>query len=508
MKLLTKKLTYYWRNLLKVNEAYDREAFRKENLKISLYRFLVLVIAVIVIVAFFLFLDFHLYKGPKFQSFRYKSVFIHMFLFIGCAVYLLLYRGLKRSVINGRITYSRIALRTFTFLAILSGSMISLNSLQLTQNIHIYAVSTLVIACVYPYDPKYLIPAFILNHGVFLTAYSLMVEDPFTRMANQINTTLTILAAIFIVLILYRHRVTEAINQERLQKKEHNFKNLFFANPLPLFLVAQHGGILFCNDQAMRFYGIGEGQLNSLGGEDLHADKVEWQEVLGQLKSEGKVHNRIIRHRTQEGQEKWVMANYEAIDYFGNPAILCGVVDVTEMKKLQNQLSAHASVDPLTGVLNRRKGMEELEGLLTKSKAEHKELALCFADIDNLKLINDQYGHGEGDRLITLICELLKNELESEDIIFRYGGDEFIIVFAQCQLSEAENKCQRILHQLEAINQQKMHPYTMGFSFGLYPYHPGVNKGAKELIEMADQEMYLNKIRRGRGRVPVGFPNY
>jgi predicted signal transduction protein with EAL and GGDEF domain len=81
------------------------------------------------------------------------------------------------------------------------------------------------------------------------------------------------------------------------------------------------------------------------------------------------------------GKQMWVTANYELIDYHGEKCILTGIMDITEIRKAEEELSHYASMDSLTEILNRRMGYKKLEELLHKSKEEAMEFTLCFLNI-------------------------------------------------------------------------------------------------------------------------------
>ncbi len=99
-----------------------------------------------------------------------------------------------------------------------------------------------------------------------------------------------------------------------------------------------------------------------------------------------------------------MLASVRKMRIRGNEVIIVGMTDISEIKKAQEVLEQHATIDDLTGLLNRRAGMLMLAEFMAQSRRTNKELSLCFIDIDGLKLANDQYGHKNGDWLITTVA--------------------------------------------------------------------------------------------------------
>ncbi len=96
-----------------------------------------------------------------------------------------------------------------------------------------------------------------------------------------------------------------------------------------------------------------------------------------------------------------------------------------------------AETDQLTSLLTRSSGMKRLEQTYRMAFSNHSNFVLCFIDINNLKFINDRYGHEAGDVAINTVASVIKSELRDTDYAFRYGGDEFIIVFENCKMQDA-----------------------------------------------------------------------
>jgi len=170
--------------------------------------------------------------------------------------------------------------------------------------------------------------------------------------------------------------------------------------------------------------------------------------------------------------------------------------DVTAIENERRMYHRLATTDPLTGVCNRRKFMEELDTEITRAARYGNKLSLIMIDIDDFKAINDTMGHQAGDvALVELAC-LLKENVRSMDLLARYGGEEFAVIIPETDLAGADcmaNKLCRLVHEAPfAISPD------MTCSFGLASFEEG--DSLHGLVERADQALYQAKAQ-GKDRV-------
>ncbi len=151
-------------------------------------------------------------------------------------------------------------------------------------------------------------------------------------------------------------------------------------------------------------------------------------------------------------------------------------------------------VDPLTEIYNRR----YLDQLLTRetSRADRlgSNLTFLMIDVDAFKSVNTRFGHRVGDQMLADVAVLLKRTFRTSDTIVRYGGDEFLLVLTDTDEAQAQRAVERLFRQVETWNQTNAgRGYTLSVSCGLASYRKGAN--VVEVIEAADQKMYLHKTR-------------
>ncbi len=177
------------------------------------------------------------------------------------------------------------------------------------------------------------------------------------------------------------------------------------------------------------------------------------------------------------------------------------IATAIERKRMEEELKRLAHYDTLTGAYNRGYGLELLQRQLKLSKRDKSPLLLAYNDLDNLKGINDEFGHDEGDRAMVQVAKLFKSILREVDIITRMGGDEFLLVFLDSSLNEIPIIRKRLSKELARLNQISKKPYKIEFSTGFSNYDPANPQLMDGLIRIADQKMYEEKKRKNKERV-------
>lgn len=155
-----------------------------------------------------------------------------------------------------------------------------------------------------------------------------------------------------------------------------------------------------------------------------------------------------------------------------------------------------ALTDEITGLWNQRKLSQDIEEKVGQSGT----FSLLFIDIDFFKNVNDQFGHVHGSQLLIDMAEILRRELRGSDLIYRYGGDEFIVLLPAVDLENAKLTALRLSATIKAHDfTVQERPYKLSLSVGIATY-PADAQTARELIDFADKMMYMSK-KSGRGKV-------
>lgn len=155
--------------------------------------------------------------------------------------------------------------------------------------------------------------------------------------------------------------------------------------------------------------------------------------------------------------------------------------------------------DHLTGALSRQAFDVRLHEEMERARLYQYNLSLVFLDIDHFKLVNDTYGHTRGDEVLMAFVERVKANLRTTDLLFRFGGDEFVLILQGVDQSRGPALVQHLLDDVSAMQIPGDPPLNITFSAGI-SYFPADGDKAGILLEAADQRVYHAK-RAGRGRV-------
>ena len=200
------------------------------------------------------------------------------------------------------------------------------------------------------------------------------------------------------------------------------------------------------------------------------------------------IHNEIV-YKDKDGEFTYrEVIKIPLLDKYGNVKGVVGrSLDITERKKYQDKLEYLSYTDILTGAKNRTY-FEEVE----KRYSEEGKLPLgvIMGDANGLKLVNDTFGHRQGDKLLTDITEVLKNVSKNVGEVFRIGGDEFIILVPEASLKQCE---ELILEIEEKCNQYKNDLFNISISLGAAVKYDA-KKDIYEVIKEAEDKVYRNKL--------------
>jgi len=194
----------------------------------------------------------------------------------------------------------------------------------------------------------------------------------------------------------------------------------------------------------------------------------------------------------------------------GNPAGMIGVsTDISERKALEAELERRASHDLLTGLYNRRVFVDRLGQALLRSRRRRKnspKVGVLFMDLDRFKTINDSLGHEAGDRFLVTVAERFKQQLRPEDVLARFGGDEFAVLLETVENpSEVIRVAQRIADTLQEPFTVDDHQVSVSTSVGIALGTAHANDDPEGMLREADVAMYRAK-EQGPGRYAVFDP--
>lgn len=296
----------------------------------------------------------------------------------------------------------------------------------------------------------------------------------------------------FFIVFMYDRRFSK--RSRELQLNEQFYKSLLDQNPDSILTFDLHGKFLSANQAVSTLFGYQvEDLLNKPFTTLILPDDLD----------------KAIEHFKKAAQGTTTTYELSVYDYEGNPRVISGtsipivvnrkiigvyaiIKDITEHKKAQKMIKHMAYHDQLTDLPNRYMLREKLNEVVTDSKINNENFALLFIDLDRFKAVNDSLGHEIGDKLLMEIADRLKSCTIENDIISRYGGDEFTVLLPDTNVEKARDAAKSILTALSEpfhLNHQEI-VVTPSIGISIFPEH---GENFDTLVKNADLAMYFAK---------------
>jgi diguanylate cyclase (GGDEF)-like protein/PAS domain S-box-containing protein len=281
-----------------------------------------------------------------------------------------------------------------------------------------------------------------------------------------------------------RQRAAEALLRQELVSGEASFRALADAIPSAIFI--SHGDQLhYVNHAAEAITGYAREDLLAMNFWDvIHPD---FRELVlkrrgARAGSAGQCEVKIL---TKSGEERWLDIQTAEIEFDGKLAGLVSAFDFTERKRTEEKTQLLAVTDPLTGLGNYRRLVEALDAEVKRTARTARPFAVLLIDLDQLKNINDRYGHLTGSRALCRLADVLRIDCRTIDTAARYGGDEFAVILPETLAEGARLVASRVRSRLVADGFQP----ALSASSGVAVY-PQDGKTIEALLQAADRELY------------------
>jgi len=294
--------------------------------------------------------------------------------------------------------------------------------------------------------------------------------------------------------------------EEALRESEERYRGLVEAVGDLVFVIDSDDRVQYVNDIAARWLRGTPEELVGKARTDLFPAQDEWTRRQGES----------LRRVFESGQPLYVEHPVRFPDRVGWQATslaplhdasgrISGVVgigrDVTQRKEAEERhladLQQLAHTDGLTGLMNRR-GFDLLAGQVIEQAARTKQgVGVVYADLDDLKTINDEYGHAAGDQALRDIATVLRITSRSADVIARIGGDEFVVLAVGEGRESIELLSERLKEGVAFFNSANNRPWPLSMSLGYASCDPGAHCDIDRLVADSDAAMYRTKAIRG-----------
>lgn len=304
-------------------------------------------------------------------------------------------------------------------------------------------------------------------------------------------------------------RVTHALRdlrerkdlESRVEESERLTSSVLELMPLPVAVVSRADGtILESNNAAAGLLGLSCGEVIGRRVADFVAVGEQHSDFLTRLDERGRADRYEIQVRTTSIGIRWMLVSARLITRAGEEVVLVTFVEVSAHKHLEEELRRLATVDVLTGCVNRRSFAERGTEELARSRREESPLSVILLDLDHFKRVNDTWGHDAGDQVLSRFAEACRGVLRSHDTFGRFGGEEFGVLLPLTDLQGATLVAERIRKRIAALDvEYEKQRISITVSIGVAPIIPGDTKIA-DAIRRADEELYRAK-ESGRNMV-------
>jgi diguanylate cyclase (GGDEF)-like protein/PAS domain S-box-containing protein len=335
--------------------------------------------------------------------------------------------------------------------------------------------------------------------GDFSKRAAVTNDDEVGHLARSFNGMVDRVANAYAQLEELNHTLeTRVADRTReLGESEERYRLLFERNLAGVYMAYEDGTLIDCNEACATLFGYDSREDLLRRGRLDYLHPHERDSIVRRLRDEGTVTNVEVELQGRNGSI-WALENVTRIAPTDDrPAVLEGVLlDVSERKRAEQDIAFKAYHDPLTRLPNRALFLDRLDVALAHARRTQTNLAVLFLDLDDMKSINDTFGHATGDHVLQAVGARLGESLRGVDTVARVGGDEFLILLEINDAAEAEALARKILARLgEPLIVDRDELYlTTSIGVALYPAD---GDDAETLIRHADGAMYRVKESGG-----------
>ncbi len=261
---------------------------------------------------------------------------------------------------------------------------------------------------------------------------------------------------------------------------------------LAIFWVNSAGEIEYVNETACERLGYNQQELMNMEVFQIDAklSRERWDESWQKLKAKGSI-KLESKHMTSDDEIIPVEVTRHYLQFQEEEYEFAYAQDISARREREERINYLLYHDQLTGLYNHRFLQKEMERLDTERQLP---LSIIMVDVNGLKLVNDSYGHNKGDELLHKAADILQNSVRSEEIIARWGGDEFVILLPGTSRQEAEKVFERIKEKCRKTEKDDL-PVSLGMGIGV---KKEPDESIEETLNEADDNMYKDKLNEGK----------
>ncbi len=340
------------------------------------------------------------------------------------------------------------------------------------------------------------IDSLVFAKGSFWTALTITdTHELYMRSLFMVNF---ILFGIFTSVFMERRKKLESARiaaEKSLHENENRLQSVMESIADSIYLVDSGYRYLFMNKKHIERLGlVGSGYIGR-AYRDLHSFE-ETEELIENVDNVLARGETVRQEHFSRRDNRYFLRAFSPVRNAEGKIIAVTVVskDINDLKLMEEKLRNLSLTDELTGLYNRRGFFTMAEPLLKLANRHKNPVFLLYADLDNLKEINDKRGHHEGDQAIKDTVSVLKETFRETDIIARMGGDEFVVIPVAGKKEDAEIVMARFKQNIREQNEKIGRPYKLSISVGMSWYDPENPRSMDNLLKQAEKLMYEEKV--------------
>ncbi len=343
---------------------------------------------------------------------------------------------------------------------------------------------------------------FMLWGKLFVSAYLFKYNWLNLNILNWFWLYVFAAAVIFIKINLLKEDLQKSWNL--IDKLNLQMAAMIDSSPFPIIISKITGEkILLVNDKACEMFGISKKECGYFKIKDFFVDEDNRKSFFAKLEKEHEVQDfDLMVCNLINSSPFWLSVSAKTIEYNNEIALYMAFQNITLRKARETSLQFQAERDPLTLAWNRRYFEKLVPERIKEAIKKQQNFSLLMIDADKFKNVNDTYGHKTGDKVLTELVACCQNDLREDDIVCRFGGEEFVIYLDNTNTHSAQIVAERLRKsiadlEIESENGEKFH-----FTVSIGVVSSEKTASLDVLLRQVDDAMYLAK-NNGRNRVEI-----
>ena len=379
---------------------------------------------------------------------------------------------------------------------------LNISALMLMLGVFLTFFAGSVLAYKMPYSGQilFVVSTLFLLSKIIVSVYFTQNETLNFNTLNWLWIYPLCIGAVCLKLQQFKEDLTVSLN--KIDRLNMQTNNMIDSSPFPILIAKITGDkLLFINNKAAELFGIVKQEAGFYKLKNLFVDERNRADFFSELEKSHEVNNfDIMVYDMVNSTPFWLSASAKTIEFNNEIAIYMAFQDITVRKQRETKLQSQADKDPLTMTWNRRYFAKYVPQKIKESLQKSKNFSLLMIDADHFKNVNDTFGHKNGDKVLIAIAETCKHSLRENDVVARFGGEEFVIFLNDTDSASAAKVAERLRQNIEEAVVYDDSEREIQFTVSIGYVSSEKTASLEILLRQADDAMYLAK-NMGRNRI-------